>query len=175
MFYCVYFFSPFHLKPILALLFSQGLVASCEIFGFPRLLRGSRYSVLSCAVLFPSSGMVFFPSFPDSFSLPLWWIPTCASRPTSNISVLGKHLPSSPCFSSRQSCFLPWFVYTCVLRLLPPEYCGLLCVWRSLFSWELLESETVSFLSLNHWYSVEYWIMAYSCHWKLTTMEGKYV
>lgn len=30
MFYCVYFSSPFHLKPIILWLLSQGLVASCE-------------------------------------------------------------------------------------------------------------------------------------------------
>lgn len=45
MFYCVYFFSPFHLKPILACLFSQGLGASCEISGFPKLVRGRRHLV----------------------------------------------------------------------------------------------------------------------------------
>lgn len=45
MFYCVYFFSPFHLKPIRVWLFSQRLVALCEISDFPELLKGSRHSV----------------------------------------------------------------------------------------------------------------------------------
>lgn len=105
MFYCVYFFSPFHLKPIRVWLFSRVGGFVWNLWLPQTAQRQQTLRVLYSAFLFSSSGMFFFP-FPDSFSLPLWWIPTCRSRPSSNIIVGGKHLLSPPP-SSRQSWFFP--------------------------------------------------------------------
>lgn len=94
---------------------------------------------LSSAVLVPSSGMFFSP-VQDLLSLPTWWNSYLIFKTELKCPfVLGKHLPFPPSFS-KQSSFPPRFVYTCILWLLPPEYCWLLCIWRSLFLWELLES-----------------------------------
>lgn len=131
-FHCVQFFSPFDLRPVPARLLRQGVEASWEICGSFELLKDSRHLVhfpLPCSSLhlecsFPLSRILF--SFPRGGIL-TWSSKTELKCP----SVLGKRLPS-PSFS-KQSSFPPRFVYTCIFWLLPPEYCWLLRVWRSLF------------------------------------------
>lgn len=94
--------------------------------------RQQTLGALSSAMLVPSSGMFFSP-VPDPLSLPTWWNSYLIFKTELKCpSVLGKPLPSPPSFS-KQSSFPPRFVYTCLLWLLPPEYCWWLRVWRSLF------------------------------------------
>lgn len=104
MFYSVYFFSSFHLKPILVLLFSQGLVASCGLWLPQTDQRQQTLCTFLCYAL-PFIWNVLFP-FPDPLSLPLW-IPTCSSGPSSNSKpVGGKRLPSPLPLPGRAGSFL---------------------------------------------------------------------
>lgn len=119
MFYCVYFFSPFHLNPILACLFSQSLVASYDISGFPKLVKGSRH-------------LAYFPLLRSSLHL------ECSFSQILSLFPYGEFLLAlqgparmAPCrreasaispSASRQSWLLSWLVSIGILWLLPPEW-----------------------------------------------------
>lgn len=124
MFYCV--FLTFPLKTNSSVALRSGLGGFMCNLWLPRPApRQQTLSVLSSAVLIPSSGMFFFP-FPDSFSLPLWWMPTCCSRPNSSITVVGKHLPSSPPWFL-PSVFIPVSYGSCHLGVVGCYVCEDLC------------------------------------------------
>lgn len=82
MFYCVYFFSPFDLKPVLARLLSQGLVAPWEISVF---LEGR-----GCSVHFPPPCSLLRLECSLSLAQILFLskikIPTWFSEPNSNVT-----------------------------------------------------------------------------------------
>lgn len=132
MFYCVYFFSPFHLNPILACLFSQGLVASYDISGFPKLVKGSRHSEyfpllrsslhLECSFSQISLSSLMVNSYLP-FKAQLEWHP-----------VVGKHLPSHLPLPGRAG-FSPGLFPS--VSYGSCHQSGLLWVRCSLFPWEL--------------------------------------
>lgn len=116
-------------------LLSRGLVALCEMAQCP--WTTWRWQTVYLALLFPSSGIFFFP-FPDSLSLPTWQISVQSSRRKSHTTcVLGK-LSGVSLLSSKWSCVPPVCAY--VPWCLPPWHCGWWCTWWSFFPWGLMVS-----------------------------------
>lgn len=95
-------------------LLSRGLVALCEMAQCP--WTTWRWQTVYLALLFPSSGIFFFP-FPDSLSLPTWQISVQSSRRKSHTTcVLGK-LSGVSLLSSKWSCVPPVCLYLCPMVL----------------------------------------------------------
>lgn len=122
MFYCVYFSSPFHLKPIILCLLSQGLVASCETFCIPGPEKMTVLPLL-CSFCICIFNVLFSPN--DKSSLDMWRAQLRDHFGTGKLHLLPLPAGLASCLCVSFPVALPYWTWYISEYLIPRG----LCIW----------------------------------------------